>query len=90
MIGFGVTAMIVPLMFYAQAVCGLTPTRSALLTAPMAVARGARAVRRQDGRPGPPAAGIGFGFSMLAIALTWLSIEMTPTTPIWRLLLPFW
>ena len=26
---------------------------------------------------------------MLAIALTWLSIEMTPTTPIWRLVLPF-
>jgi hypothetical protein len=32
---------------------------------------------------------VGFGFSMLAIGLTWLSIEMTPTTPIWRLLLPF-
>jgi hypothetical protein len=25
----------------------------------------------------------------VAIALTWLSIEMTPTTPIWRLVLPF-
>jgi hypothetical protein len=32
---------------------------------------------------------IGFGFSALAIALTWLSIEMTPDTPIWRLVLPF-
>src|SRR5919204_3735816 len=31
---------------------------------------------------------VGFGFSVLAIALTWLSIEMTPTTPIWRLVLP--
>ena len=31
---------------------------------------------------------VGFGFSMLAIALTWLSVEMTPTTPIWRLVLP--
>jgi hypothetical protein len=31
---------------------------------------------------------IGFGFSVLAIAMTWLSIEMTPTTPIWRLVLP--
>ena len=31
---------------------------------------------------------IGFGFSVLAVALTWLSIEMTPTTPIWRLVLP--
>ena len=32
---------------------------------------------------------LGFGFSVLAIALTWLSFEMSPTTPIWRLVLPF-
>jgi MFS family permease len=31
---------------------------------------------------------IGFGFSTLAIALLWLSIEMNPSTPIWRLMLP--
>nr|MDP9168884.1 MFS transporter [Actinomycetota bacterium] len=89
-IGFAVTAMILPVMFYAQAVCGLSPTRSALLTAPMAIATGVlapfvgRLVDRAHPRPI-----IGFGFSALAIALTWLSIEMTPTTPIWRLLLPF-
>jgi EmrB/QacA subfamily drug resistance transporter len=88
-IGFVVTAMILPLMFYAQAVCGLSPTRSALLTAPMAIATGVlapvvgRIVDRSHPRPI-----IGFGFSTLAIALTWLSIEMTPTTPIWRLTLP--
>ena len=81
--------MILPVMFYAQAVCGLSPTRSALLTAPMAIATGVLApfvgkiVDRSHPRPV-----IGFGFSMLAIALTWLSIEMTPTTPIWRLVLP--
>jgi EmrB/QacA subfamily drug resistance transporter len=88
-IGFVVTGMIVPVMFYAQAVCGLSPTRAALLTAPMAIVTGVLApfvgkiVDRSHPRPI-----IGFGFSMLAIALTWLSIEMTPTTPIWRLLLP--
>ena len=88
-IGFVVTAMILPVMFYAQAVCGLSPTRSALLTAPMAIATGMLApfvgkiVDRSHPRPV-----IGFGFSVLAIALTWLSIEMTPTTPIWRLVLP--
>ena len=32
--------MVLPVMFYAQAVAGLTPTRSALLTAPMAIASG--------------------------------------------------
>ena len=88
-IGFVVTAMFLPVMFYAQAVCGLSPTRSALLTAPMAIATGVLApfvgkiVDRSHPRPV-----IGFGFSVLAIALTWLSIEMTPTTPIWRLVLP--
>jgi EmrB/QacA subfamily drug resistance transporter len=88
-IGFVITAFIVPVMFYAQAVCGLSPTRAALLTAPMAVTTGAlapfvgRIVDRAHPRPV-----VGFGFSVLAIALTWLSIEMTPTTPIWRLILP--
>ncbi len=88
-IGFVVTAMIVPVMFYAQAVCGLSPTRSALLTAPMAIATGVLApwvgkiVDRSHPRPI-----VGFGFSMLAVALTWLSVEMTPTTPIWRIVLP--
>ncbi|MEW5808466.1 MAG: MFS transporter [Actinomycetota bacterium] len=88
-IGFVATSMILPLMFYAQAVCGLTPTRAALLTAPMAVATGVLAplvgkiVDRAHPRPV-----IGFGFSVMAIGLTWLSIEMTPTTPIWRLVLP--
>ena len=88
-IGFVVTAMILPVMFYAQAVCGLSPTRAALLTAPMAIATGVlapwvgRIVDRSHPRPI-----IGFGFSVLAIALTWLSVEMTPTTPIWRIVLP--
>ncbi|MDT5290085.1 MAG: hypothetical protein QOF88_4974 [Mycobacterium sp.] len=89
-IGFAVTAMVVPVMFYAQAVCGLSPTRAALLMAPMAIATGVLApfvgklVDREHPRPI-----VGFGFSALAIALTWLSVEMTPTTPIWRLVLPF-
>jgi hypothetical protein len=89
-IGFAVTAMVLPLVFYAQAVCGLSPTRSALLLAPMAVAAGvlAPAVGKITDRSHPRTV-IGFGFSMLAIALTWLSMEMTPTTPIWRLVLPF-
>ncbi len=88
-IGFVVTAMILPVMFYAQAVCGLSPTRAALLTAPMAIATGVlapwvgRIVDRSHPRPI-----IGFGFSVLAIALTWLSVEMTATTPIWRIVLP--
>lgn len=89
-IGFVATAMVLPLMFYAQAVCGLSPTRSALLMAPMAITSGLLApivgniVDRSHPRPV-----IGFGFSVLAIGLTWLSIAMTPSTAIWRLVLPF-
>ncbi|MGE5694376.1 MAG: MFS transporter [Candidatus Sericytochromatia bacterium] len=88
--GFIAVGMVLPLMFYLQGVCGLTPTRSALVTAPMAITTGSlapfvgRVVDRSHPRPI-----VGFGFSVLAISLTWLSIEMTPTTPIWRLLLPF-
>ena len=89
-VSFAFTAMILPLTFYAQAVCGLSPTRSALLLAPMAIISAGLApfvgmlVDRYH-----PLPVLGFGFSMLAIGLTWLSFEMTPDTPIWRLLLPF-
>ncbi|CAN3130214.1 MFS transporter [Mycobacterium sp. smrl_JER01] len=88
-IGFVATGMILPLMFYAQAVCGLTPTRAALLTAPMAIATGVLApfVGRLVDRSHPRSV-VGFGFSLMAVGLTWLSIEMTPSTPIWRLVVP--
>ncbi|MGO9522277.1 MFS transporter [Mycobacterium sp.] len=89
-ISFAATGMMLPLTFYAQAVCGLSPTRSALLIAPMAVCNGVfapfvgRMVDRYYPRPV-----LGFGFSVLTIALAWLSFEMDPSTPIWRLVLPF-
>src|SRR4029079_8830610 len=67
----------------------LSPTRAALLTAPMAVATGALApFVGRGGDRAQPRPGVGVGLSALAIGLTWLSIEMTPTTPIWRLVLP--
>jgi EmrB/QacA subfamily drug resistance transporter len=87
---FAITGMMLPLTFYAQTVCGLSPTHSALLMAPMAIANGVlapfvgRIVDRYHPRPV-----LGFGFSALAIALTWLAFEMSPGTPIWRLVLPF-
>ncbi|OBH54049.1 MFS transporter [Mycobacterium mantenii] len=89
-ISFTATAMMLPLTFYAQAVCGLSPTRSALLIAPMAIANGVFApfVGRLVDKYHPQPV-LGFGFSVLAIALTWLTFEMSPTTPIWRLVLPF-
>jgi MFS family permease len=88
-IGFVVTSMILPLMFFVQSVCGLSPIRSALLIAPTAIASGLLAplVGRIVDRAHPLPV-VGFGFATMAVSLTWLSIEMTPTTPIWRLVLP--
>ncbi|HEX5254702.1 MAG TPA: DHA2 family efflux MFS transporter permease subunit [Mycobacterium sp.] len=89
-VSFTATAMMLPLTFYAQAVCGLSPTRSALLIAPMAIANGVFApfVGKIVDKYHPQPV-LGFGFSVLAIAMTWLTFEMSPTTPIWRLVLPF-
>lgn len=86
---FATTAMMLPLTFYAQSVCGLSPTRAALLIAPVAMTSGALApfVGRIVDRSHPLPV-LGFGFSLLAIALTWLSVEMAPSTPVWRLVLP--
>nr|WP_231994014.1 MFS transporter [Mycobacterium sp. 852002-50816_SCH5313054-b] len=87
---FATTALMLPLPFFLQAGCGLSPTRSALVIAPMAVTGGVLApfagllVDRYHPRPV-----LGFGFSMMAIGLTWLSFEMSPSTAVWRLLLPF-
>jgi EmrB/QacA subfamily drug resistance transporter len=89
-IAFVWTAMVLPVMFFAQVACGLSATRAALLTAPMALAAAVLAplVGRIVDRSHPRRV-IGFGFAVLAISLTWLSMEMTAATPIWRLLLPF-
>jgi EmrB/QacA subfamily drug resistance transporter len=87
---FAMTAMMLPLPFFLQAGCGLSSTRSALVIAPMAVVGGALApfvgVIVDRYHPGPV---LGFGFSTMAVGLTWLSFEMSPSTPIWRLLLAF-
>lgn len=87
---FTMTSMTLPVMFYAQAVCGLPPIRAALFTASMAIVSGclAPAVGRIVDRSHPRHV-IGFGFSVVAIGLTWLSIEMSPSTPVWRLTAPF-
>ncbi|AWH01622.1 multidrug MFS transporter [Rhodococcus ruber Chol-4] len=87
--GFSVTAMVLPLMFYAQGVRGWTPTESALLMAPMAVLTGVLApmVGRLVDRTHPRYIA-GTGFALLAVALAWLAALMTPDSPVWQLLLP--
>lgn len=89
-VSFASTAMMLPLTFYAQSVCGLSPTRSALLIAPVAISSGLLAplvgLIIDKVHPVPL---LGFGFSALAISMTWLAMELEPGTPIWRLVLPF-
>lgn len=86
---FATMAMVLTAMFYAQAVRALSPTGAALLIAPMAIASVALApiVGKIVDRSHPRRV-VGFGFSVMVLALTWLSIEMAPHTPIWRLALP--
>ena len=89
-LAFAWTAMVLPFMFFAQLGCGLSATHAAFLTAPLAVLTAVLApvvgwvADRSD-----PRRVIGGGFAVLAISLGWLSLEMTPATPVWRLLTPF-
>ncbi|MCW2718581.1 DHA2 family efflux MFS transporter permease subunit [Pseudonocardia sp.] len=88
-IGFTVTAMVFPILFYAQGVLGLSPTGSALLLVPMAVVSGGLApfVGRWTDRMHPRVLA-GIGLASWSVALMWLAAVMGPTTPIWELLLP--
>jgi EmrB/QacA subfamily drug resistance transporter len=88
-VGFGVTAMAFPFLFYAQGVLGLSPTHSALLFIPMAVISGALApaVGKLVDRAHPRWIA-GIGLVSFAAALLWLGALMRPGTPVWQLLLP--
>jgi EmrB/QacA subfamily drug resistance transporter len=88
-VGFAITAMAFPLMLWAQAVRGLTPTKSALLLVPMAVLSGALApfVGRLVDRT-PPRFIAGFGLLCCSVSMFWMSRVIEPDVPIWHLLLP--
>lgn len=81
------TAMMAPAMFYAQAGCALTPLQSGLVLAPIPVVGGVLApwVGQVIDRA-PPAPVIGAGFAMLSAGLFWLAADMSPQTPMWRLI----
>ncbi|WP_072806876.1 DHA2 family efflux MFS transporter permease subunit [Rhodococcoides yunnanense] len=87
--GFATAGMMLPIMFYAQSVTGLSPTRSALLFVPMAVLTGALApnIGKLVDRMHPRYIA-GSGLLLLAVALLAFAALMTPTTAIWKLLIP--
>ncbi|QCB52182.1 DHA2 family efflux MFS transporter permease subunit [Rhodococcus sp. PAMC28707] len=87
--GFAMSGMMLPIMFYAQSVTGLSPTRSALLFVPMAILTGALApnVGRLVDRMHPRYLAA-TGLLLLSAALLGFASVMTPTTAIWKLLIP--
>ena len=87
--GFVVASQVLPLMIYFQDVLGLNPTRAALVLLPMAVISGALsplAGRKVD--TVNPKYFAATGFALIAVALAWYAFMITPTTPVWLLLLP--
>ena len=86
-VGFAITAMSFPIMIYAQAVLGYSPTKAALLLAPMAVISGLLApvvgglVDRKH-----PAILAGFGLVCFSVALFWYGRMLGADTSIWWLL----
>lgn len=88
-VGFTVTSMSLPLMFFMQLARGLTPTEAALLMVPMAVISGAlaapagRLLDRVD-----PRALLVPGLLLVAVSLFWYAALMNADAPIWVFLLP--
>ncbi|VEG38118.1 EmrB/QacA family drug resistance transporter [Mycolicibacterium flavescens] len=89
LISFTIVAFAVPLMFYLQDVRGMTATHAGLVTAPMAVATGVLApiVGRLVDRVAPRSI-VCPGFTLTAVALVWLALEMNQSAPVWRMTLP--
>lgn len=88
-VGFTVTSMSLPLMFFVQLARGLTPTEAALLLVPMAVLSGVlapvagRILDRTD-----PRFLLVPGLLMVSASLFWYASLMNVDTPIWMFLLP--
>jgi EmrB/QacA subfamily drug resistance transporter len=88
-VGFTITSMSLPLIFFYQTVLGLTPTQSALMMVPMAVISGVLApvAGKLIDRYNPRYIAV-TGMLLLAVALVWYSLLLTPDRPIWMFLLP--
>ncbi|MBM7368316.1 DHA2 family efflux MFS transporter permease subunit [Gordonia hydrophobica] len=88
-VGFAVTSMTLPMMFFIQVARGLTPTESALLLIPMAVLAGVLAplagklLDRTD-----PRYLLVPGLGLYSATLFWYASMTNADTPIWMFLLP--
>jgi len=89
LVGLAITAMPLPLAFYYQIGRGLDPTQAALMLLPMAVVSGVMApfIGKLTDRVNPKWVAFA-GFTIVASALAWTSLWLTPDTDLWLLLLP--
>ncbi|MEB4615127.1 DHA2 family efflux MFS transporter permease subunit, partial [Leucobacter sp. M11] len=88
-VGFVVTAMSLPLVFYFQTVRGMTPTQSALMLVPLAVLSGALApvAGKLVDRSDPRFVATG-GLGLMAVGLGAYALLLRPETPLLLLLVP--
>lgn len=89
-LGFTVTSMSLPLVFYYQLVLGFSPTRSALMLAPMAVMTLVLSpvIGRRVDTANPRTIAL-TGMLLQAVALVWFTFWLTPDADRWvQLLLP--
>jgi EmrB/QacA subfamily drug resistance transporter len=88
-VGFTVTSMSLPLIFYLQIVRGMSAIESALMLVPMAVITAVLApvIGKLIGRVNPRNIAV-IGLVLLALGLYWYSQLISPTVSIWVLLVP--
>ena len=89
LMGFTISSMMLPIIFYIQMVRGLTPTQSALLMAPTAVVSGVLApfVGKWIPRMNPKIV-IPVAFGLMSLSLFIYSFLTTPDTPVLMYLIP--
>lgn len=89
MASLAITAMALPLMFYAQNARGWSPTEAALLLAPMAIMLlvFSSSVGRLVDQVHPRILTM-IGFVLAAASMLGLLLIMSPTTPVWQLCVP--
>ena len=87
--GFAISGLMIPMMFFLQLVGGMSPTQSAVVMVPMAVMTGVLApiIGRILDKVHPTII-ISSALLLASISIFWFATITTSTTPVWQLILP--
>ncbi|MGV9673120.1 MFS transporter [Gordonia sp. NPDC003504] len=87
--GFAISGLMIPMMFFLQLVGGMSPTRAAVMMVPMAALTGILApiVGRILDRVHPSVI-ISSALLLQAVAVGWAGMIARPATPVWELVIP--